>query len=717
MPRVITTASGLISLAIGLYVYLKGRHRLVNRLVFIATIFLALWAVGEAMTMSVTSLNGKIFWTKFQGIGEMLLVPTYLMLALYFPRPKRPLRDRRKAAAIITAIYAPWIVGLVLLYTTNLFYAEYFAIDSGQGINVVRTNAFWVLTALGFSEIIAAIAIFLRERSRSASSFARKGLLILALAPMPMLIANAVQNFELNSYVTTPQASLIFVLMLVYGILRYGLFIDIRLVTKNALVHTAVILSDVAVFTLLCAFYIYGLGLGLEWSTYFLFVLSGIPFLLVYNTEVSWVKKMANRYLYGRELEESRLLLELGRSIRTVSNLSELAESVVEKVRDSMGLLACGLLLKEDGAYRAIGYSAHPHHPAARFSEAITAGVLVRKAARFYSGEDREARFSGYWEMGDVISRGDYEMGHINFGIMRLIHREKVEEFYWREEVEGEFISIPLVVGGEEMGLLWLGGRRGRVRFGLEELDLIGTLSTQVAISLLNSKLLQELLDNSARLQSLIKSSNTAQEEERIRISRELHDGLAPYFLDIIFKLEILEAQMDGYPALAGSLGELKEMARKGLRDLRRVIGDLRPSSLDILGLKKSLSTYLERFAAENGLEVELHTWGDLSTLDSLAEVTIFRIAQEVLSNISRHAYAGKIKFSLGGENGCTEMVVEDDGVGFLEREVQERILTGECLGMKGMRERAELMQGGLFIESRPGNGTRTKLSIPMPQV
>jgi signal transduction histidine kinase len=713
LPIVITIASGLISLAIGLYVYLEGRDRLVNRLLLLIAVFLALWALGEAMTMASSELGQKIFWTKFQGIGEMLLVPTYLMLALYFPRPKRPLRDRRKAAAIVTALYAPWLVGLLLLYTTGFFYSEYFAIEGGQGINVVRTPAFWFLTAIGFSEIIAAIAIFLRERSRSASAVSRKGLLILALAPMPMLIANVIQNFELNRYVTTPQASLIFVLMLAYGILRYGLFIDIRLITRNALVHTMVITANLTLFTLLCAFYVYGLNLGLEWATYVLFVLTGIPFMLAYNAELSWAKKAAERYLYGREVEESRLLLELGRSIRTVSNLGELAESVVGKVRDSMGLAACGLLLKEDGAYRVIGYSANPNHPAAKFSEVITKGVVVRKAESFYGAEDREGRFSGYWKMGDMISRGDYEMIRIGFGLMRIIQRGKVEEYYWREEREGEFISVPLVVGGEEMGLLMLGGRKGRIRFSLEELDLIGTLSTQVAISLLNSKLLQELLDKSARLVSLIKSSNTAQEEERIRISRELHDGLAPYFLDLIFRLEVLEAKMAGEPSLA----ELKEMARNGLRDLRRVIGDLRPSSLDILGLEKSLSTYLERFAAENGLQVEFGTWGDLGTLDSLAEVTIFRIAQEALSNIARHAYAGKVSFSLGGDNGCAEMVVEDDGVGFMEREVRERMLTGECLGMKGMRERAELMQGDLLIDSRPGSGTRIKLTIPMPMV
>jgi two-component system sensor histidine kinase DegS len=153
------------------------------------------------------------------------------------------------------------------------------------------------------------------------------------------------------------------------------------------------------------------------------------------------------------------------------------------------------------------------------------------------------------------------------------------------------------------------------------------------------------------------------------------------------------------------------------LKDLRQVIGDLRPSALDVLGLEKSLSTYLERFAAENGLAVEFITRGDLEKLDSLTEVTIFRIAQEALSNVARHAGAAKVRFMLKGDDGWVEMVVEDDGDGFVERDVRQKITTGECLGIKGMRERAELMQGDLVIDTRPGDGTKVSFSFPVPHL
>ncbi len=714
LPRAITVASGLIYLIIGIYVFLKGRRQVVNALFFLICILMAVWSLGEAMTMSVSSLESKTFWTRFQGLGEMPLIPTYVLLAHCFTRNRYFLRDKRKMPILLVSLYLPWLVGLVLLYTTGAVYSSYYLVDYGQGVGVVREPFFWFLTALGFVEISAASVIYLRERSRSSLKLARKGLLILALAPVPMLIANVLQNFELGPYVTTPQAGLIAVLIFAYGILRYGLFVDIRSITRNALAHALVMGANLTVFTLLCVFYFYGLGLGLHWTTYLLFVITGIPFMIGYQAEFNWARRLTGRYIYGREFEEGRLLQELGSSIRTVSNLEELAESVVDKVRSSMGLAACTLMVSEDGGYRIAGYSADHKHPASGFESSVREGVRVLEWRNTYSSDCENARFSTYWTVANRVERGQCTLEFIGLGILRIYEGEgKVRELYWKGDREGEVIAIPLEILGERVGMLWFGNRLDGVRFSLEELDIMVALSTQLAVSLLNSKLMQESLDKSIRLRELIQSTSAAQEEERIRISRELHDGLAPYLLDLVFKLEILEAEMSGFPALAGQIEELKVKAREGLRDLRQIIGNLRPSALDVLGLEKTLSTFLERFAAENGLAVEFMTRGELDKLDSLTEVTIFRVAQEALSNIARHARASRVRFMLMGDDGWVELIVEDDGVGFMERDMRERMLMGECLGIKGMRERAELMQGDLVIDTRPGDGTRIVLSFP----
>jgi signal transduction histidine kinase len=711
-PIVLTTASGLIGLAIGLYVLFKGPRRLINNLFFLMTVFMALWALGEAMTIAAGSLGAKMFWTKFQVFGEAPLVPTYLTIALFFPERKHFIKERWKAVTVVTAIYFPFLLAIILLYTTNLIYPEFALSDNMSGIKVTQSIYFWILTAIGFAETLTSIAIYLWERHRNPARNARMGLLIMALAPIPMLIANIVQGIGHNPYVTTPQAGFLFMALIGFGIMRYGIFVDIRSITKRLAVHMAVIAINLSIFGMLCAFYIYGLNLGMGASTYVLFVITGIPFMINYQSEVDWARRIADRYFSSRELEEGRLLQELSRSIRTVRNLRDLADRVVSQVRESMSLTACALFLKESDRCRVIGYAYQPGTRAADFKDQVDTGLSLKRWSSYFSFDDEEGTYSGCWIIGDRIFRGGSELVHVDRGIIRAHKGQgEVQEILWREEASGETISIPLEVGGEEVGFLWMSARP--VRFSLEELDFIVALSTQVAVSLRNAQLLQELLDKTNRLQELVQSATTAQEEERMKIARELHDGLAPYFLDIVYKLETLEGEIAEEPSLAGYLDEVKQKAREGLRDLREVLADLRPSSLDVLGLEKSLATYLERFGVENVIEVEFHAGKDLDNLDPLMEVTFFRIAQEALSNISRHARAGKVEFFLGSDNGYLEMVVKDDGVGFLEREIRGRIITGECLGIKGMRERAELMRGNLRIESSPGAGTRINLSVP----
>jgi signal transduction histidine kinase len=714
-PRALTAASGLTSLVIGFYVFMNGRRRLVNRFFFLMTILLAVWAIAEAMTISVGALSAKIFWTKFQGIGEAPLIPTYLMIALFFPQARSFMKEKRKAMAIISVIYAPFLLGLVLLFTTNFVYSAYRESDNISKIAAVRTPFFWCLEALGFMVILAAIAIFLWQRKQTISPAARKGLLLLALAPVPMLIANIFQNFELNAYVTATQASVFSVTLLAFGVLRYGLFIDLRSMTKRVLIHTSVIIINISLFALICVLYIYALNLGKGPLTFALILLTAIPFMLSYDHEVQWIRRSAVRYLYGREEEENRLLQELSVSIRTVGKLEDLAERVVVKVKESLALTGCALVMKEGDIYRVVGFAFEPDGFGSRFAEVVEKRLAMRKWPGFFSFDDEQGLYSGYWLVGDEIDRGKCRLSHMSDGVFRNYKGGgQVEEHSWRGERQGQAMSVPLQVAGEEVGLLWLISRRDRARFSLEECDFIVALSAQVAVSLKNAQLLQELLDKSNRLRELIQVATTAQEEERIRVSRELHDGLAPYFLDIIYQLDTLEDDIGKESQLNGTMDEVREKARTGLRDLRQVISDLRPSSLDVLGLKKSLGTYLERFGIENNMQVEFKASGDLGKLDPLIEITAFRIAQEALANIGRHAEASHAFLSLACDNGSLEMRIEDDGVGFAEREVRGRVLSGDCLGIKGMTERAELMQADLSINSAPGGGTRLRFSVAL---
>lgn len=207
-----------------------------------------------------------------------------------------------------------------------------------------------------------------------------------------------------------------------------------------------------------------------------------------------------------------------------------------------------------------------------------------------------------------------------------------------------------------------------------------------------------------------------AQEIERRRIAREMHDGPAQALSNVVLKAEICEklAEMDMGKALT-ELGNLKDVVRSCLTDVRRIIYDLRPMSIDDLGLKPTLQKYIENFSNQNNIRIDLSVRGDETRIrDNNIMLAIFRVVQECLSNTGKHADATFVSIQLE----CTDTVVvlriKDDGVGFDTSTLNEynRDEHGG-FGVFGMKERVELLEGTFSINSVIGNGTTVKVKLP----
>lgn len=202
-----------------------------------------------------------------------------------------------------------------------------------------------------------------------------------------------------------------------------------------------------------------------------------------------------------------------------------------------------------------------------------------------------------------------------------------------------------------------------------------------------------------------------AQEEERKRVAREIHDGPAQSLANLVLRTEICERLLaqDIDEALK-ELGELKKTAKGSLTELRRIIFDLRPMALDDLGLVPALRRYLEDLRDRLGLPVELVILGEEVRLDLNQEVTLFRLAQEAVNNARKHAQAKEIRVRLEFAPLAATLVVEDDGRGFIPSETGS--LAG--FGLLGMRERAELVDGDFEVTSALGEGTRIRVRVPL---
>jgi two-component system sensor histidine kinase DegS len=208
-----------------------------------------------------------------------------------------------------------------------------------------------------------------------------------------------------------------------------------------------------------------------------------------------------------------------------------------------------------------------------------------------------------------------------------------------------------------------------------------------------------------------------AQEKERLRISLQMHDGPAQAMSNLVLRAEICQRLMDRDVEMArNELGALKSAINGTLQETRRFIFDLRPMTLDDLGLVPTLRRYIQQFSEKNKLEINLMTQSADARLPSHYEVAIFRFIQEALNNVAKHANANTARVLLDYTPNGLHVSVDDDGAGFAVREVLSEDSGRRNMGIATIRQQVEtLLKGEFGIESTVGRGTRVAAVIPLP--
>jgi two-component system sensor histidine kinase DegS len=203
-------------------------------------------------------------------------------------------------------------------------------------------------------------------------------------------------------------------------------------------------------------------------------------------------------------------------------------------------------------------------------------------------------------------------------------------------------------------------------------------------------------------------------EQERQRLYREVHDGPAQVLTNAIFEIEVFERIADRAPAdvraqLLSELATLRAQLRESLEDVRGMIFDLRPPALASLGLAEAMRAYAADFQTRFGLRVETDLRGGPTGLEPAQELAIYRILQEALQNVHKHAKAKAVKVTWRRDGGRWQLGVVDDGVGFDLTDVAGR---AKSYGLVTMRERADVIRASFEVRSSPGGGTAITLSL-----
>jgi signal transduction histidine kinase len=260
-------------------------------------------------------------------------------------------------------------------------------------------------------------------------------------------------------------------------------------------------------------------------------------------------------------------------------------------------------------------------------------------------------------------------------------------------------IWVPLVIRDRPIGVLVAQDKLDAdARFTDEDLRIAEAFAERAAVAI-------DLSERVAR--DALRRVVAGQELERRRLARELHDETGQALTSILLGLKGLEDAKDG-PEISRSVAELRELVVETLQDVRRLAVELRPKALDDFGLVAALERLAETFAEQTGIGVHVEAALGDARLTPEVETAVYRIVQEALTNVIKHAQAGTVSLVLTRKGDQVVTVIEDDGRGFDPAQAEDA-----RLGLVGMRERIALVDGRLSVESRPGEGTTIVAEVP----
>ena len=290
-------------------------------------------------------------------------------------------------------------------------------------------------------------------------------------------------------------------------------------------------------------------------------------------------------------------------------------------------------------------------------------------------------------------------------------YRGRRAESLKREKLSS-LVHIPLTAKGSTLGSMCVGTRCQR-EFDEEEQELLTAIGSQIAVAVENARLYAEIQHKEQLRGELLKKAITAQEEERKRIARELHDDTSQALTALLYAAEE-GMEMGDLAEVKEMLANMRELAVRTLDGVHKLIFDLRPTMLDHLGLVPALRWFAQSRLEPKSVRVTIEEKSTPRRLPTEVETALFRVVQEAITNITRHAAARNAQISFDFDDEAVTVEVEDDGIGFDMIELALSPDSQRGLGLMGMQERIEVLDGDIEITSAPGYGTHVHIRVPI---
>jgi signal transduction histidine kinase len=270
----------------------------------------------------------------------------------------------------------------------------------------------------------------------------------------------------------------------------------------------------------------------------------------------------------------------------------------------------------------------------------------------------------------------------------------------------GSMLAVPLVAGYQHYGVLLFGSPQENA-FSQDSIELLKAIGNQATIALQNASLYQKMMEEKERIVEV-------DEDARKKLARDLHDGPTQSIAAIAMRINYVRRLVQTQPEAFGELGKIEDLARRTTKEIRHMLFTLRPLILETQGLVAALDQLAEKMRETHNQNVVVEAQQGIERwIDHNTQGVLFYIIEEAVNNARKHAEAPHIWVRLKQQEGYFIAEVEDDGVGFNQAAVDASI-KGNHLGMTNMRERTELIEGTLHIDSKEGMGTKVSVLIPL---
>lgn len=393
--------------------------------------------------------------------------------------------------------------------------------------------------------------------------------------------------------------------------------------------------------------------------------------------EVEYARRLeaANRARFAAQEEATRelsVMFETCRILGSSLDVHQLTQDAIQKIVTQLDPMIAGMIYLHEPAERTLALRAH-----AVRDERFTLTPIETAAAARVAQQAFEAVSIAY----ETAPKSD-----------------------------ASIIAVPLLAHDQTVGALCLVHRAAFSNYAV-----IQTLARQLGIALENAWLYEQMQEKEQLRGQLLERAVAAQEEERKRIARELHDDTGQTLTALGVGLGGVEETLARNPELAQyQIAELKLMTMRAIDNLRQYISDLRPSVLDDMGLVSALRWFAQQYSERAGIEISVDVIGAKRRLPSRVETVLFRIAQEGVNNIVRHARATRARLQFEFSATGVTFAIEDDGSGFVVDQVLGAHLERRAWGLLGVQERVALVGGKFKIDSEPGRGTKLTVEIPV---